>query len=174
MDKSGMVIYIRDGRNIVIEFWFFLFAVKNIDTNASYISCSLCGFTKLLSDESQKRPKWFNKFLYGVIVLNVILIINNLSWLIVSEHGVDLLTSEVNTLIIQIVLYAIEIFIYVLFLFYMKRKLLIGYMIFLIISALISAFTGGDLLFANIIGPLPVRHILIYFVFQSQWSKFKK
>ena len=146
--------------------------INKQETN--YVSCWSCGFTEVLSDESQQRPRWFKWFLYGVIALNVILIINNVSWLIVSEHGVDLLTSEVNTLIFQVALYAVEIGIYVLFLFHMKRKLLIGYMIFLAFSALVSAFTGGDVMFVNIIGPLPVRHILIYFVFQSQWSKFKK
>ena len=135
-------------------------------TAADIVSCSLCGFTKVLSDESQKRPKWFKWFLCGVMAANVLLIINIISILIVSEHGVDLLTSEINTLIFQAVFYAIEIFIYVLFIFITKRKLLIGYMIFLIIGVLFNAFTGGVAMI--------VRHILIYFVFQSQWSKFKK
>ena len=98
--------------------------------------------------------------------LNAILIINIIGMLMIYEHGVDLLTFEINTLILQAALYAIEIFIYILFIFKMKRKLLIVYFIFLIIVGFLSAFTGS-------IGLL-IRAVLVYFVFQSQWDKFKK
>ena len=133
---------------------------------ADSISCWFCGFTNALPDKSKDRPKWFLWFLYGLMALNVILIINNAGTLVIYQHGVDLLTSEVNTLIMQIALLVIEIFIFVLFIFNVKRKLLIGYFIFLIISGLLNAFTGGIVLL--------VRAVLVYFVFQSQWDKFRK
>jgi len=120
-----------------------------------------------MPNELKTIPKWFKWFLRGVAVINALLIINIISLLIVSEPGVDLMTSEVNTLIFQAVLHAIELGIYVLFLFRINRKLVIGYFVFLIINALFSVFTGGIFM-------IFIRYIPIYFAFQSQWGKFKK
>lgn len=133
---------------------------------ADTISCWSCGFTNAPPDESKERPKWFLWFLYGLIALSVLLIINNIGALVMNEHGTDLLTFEIYTLIFQTALYVIEICLYILFIFKMKRKLLIGYFAFLIISSLFSIFTGSIVLL--------VRYLPIYWIFQSQWDKFKK
>jgi len=132
------------------------------------ISCWSCGFTNAAADESQKRPRWFVWFLYGMIALNIILTMINAGTLLTHEYGVDILLAEANILIFQIMLYAIEILIFTLFLFkrFMKRKVLFGYFVFLILASFIGIFFGNFLMLG--------KSVIVYFVFQSQWDIFRK
>jgi hypothetical protein len=112
-----------------------------------------------------ERDKWFTLFLYLMIAVGVILIINNIVSLISYDDTSGVPDSVKVSMVVKIVLYVIEIFLYILLLLKMKRKIAIIYIIFMIFSFLMGIFNFDFM--------LVVRIIPIYFVFKSQWHSFE-
>jgi len=115
-----------------------------------------------------KRDKWFTIFLYFMIAIIGYLIINNLV-LINRYYGTNNLTDSVRTaMFLKIILYGIEIFIYVLLLFKLKRKIVYFYFVLIIFSGFISIFMI-DFMSSTAI----FRLVFICLAFQSQWHHFE-
>jgi len=111
-----------------------------------------------------QRDMWFTVFLYCIIAFIIFIIINNIVVINKYDSADGLNEVAKGFMVIQIILYVIEVFLYVLFLFKMKKKIAIIYVILMILSLFIGVFT---LNFISIIRIVP-----IYFVFKSQWHNF--
>ena len=111
-----------------------------------------------------QRDMWFTVFLYCIIAFIIFIIINNIVVITKYDSADGLNEVAKGFMVIQIILYVIEVFLYVLFLFKMKKKIAVIYVILMILSLFIGVFT---LNFISIIRIVP-----IYFVFKSQWHNF--
>jgi len=132
---------------------------------ASQISCTRCGTVAKAYDHG-KRPVWFTVVLCLLIACNIAFIIYYADILITRERDIGMQSLPFSVYVIQVVLHSIQIAFIMLLLFKMKRSLLIAFVVFLAVSSVISVFVGFLFtLFMN---------VLAYFVFQSQWDKFKK
>jgi Na+-driven multidrug efflux pump len=116
--------------------------------------------------QTAKRDIWFTVFLYLVIGLNLFFIINNIVVIMKNGDTGELNALAIGFMTIKIVLYIIEIFLYILIFVKMKKKIVIVYIIFLVISAMLNFFTFDAI-------PLIFKYVPVYFVFKSQWHNFE-
>jgi ribosomal protein L40E len=128
-------------------------------------TCRSCGHDNSLTAKSEKRKKWFTVFLYCMIGITVFFIINNIVIIMTYDEAEGLAIGVIWFMGFKTVLYVIEVFIFIL-LFKMKKKILIIYMGFLIVSAMINFFTFDII-------PLIFKYVPVYFVFQNQWHNFE-
>ena len=111
--------------------------------------------------ETLTRPKNLTWFLLGIMAIDLVMIINDAGAVIIQDYGV----AETRYLVFYIAINTIEIIVYSLFFYKLKKKLLIAYFIFLGISCFYVLFTGGNVRVILTVG--------IFFMFREHWDKFR-
>ena len=119
---------------------------------------------KIKTDSPAGTDKWFAIFLYCMIAVLAVLIINNIGVIIKYNNTDELPESIKRFVIIKCILYVVEIVLYILLSVKVKKKIAITYAVFIACGVFLSILTAD---YISVIRIIPV-----YFVFKSQWHNF--